>query len=126
MIHKLLVSLGIFMLTTSTLLANPQGVWRTQKSDTGASMDVTIQPCGNKYCGHMTQVYDSKAPPQIGIVIIKSMQDLGNGHFGGGLIYAPDTKKWYRSKMYQINENTLKVSVCVLKFICRSQLWTRQ
>jgi len=44
-----------------------------------------------------------------------------------GKIYAPDTKKWYKSKMTLQADDKLKVSGCVLGgVICRSQVWTRQ
>lgn len=103
------------------------GVWITEKSDTGSSMAVEIFDCDGKLCGKAVDVFDAPNRDSVGLEIIKNMRKKSDTSFNKGKIYAPDTKKWYKSKMSLQSDDKLKVSGCVLGgVICRSQTWTRQ
>ena len=104
------------------------GVWLTEKSDKGASMAVEIFECGSKkVCGEAVDVFGTDKRDNVGLIMIKGMQKKSNSSFVKGRIYAPDTEKWYKSKMNLQKDGTLKVSGCVLGgIICRSQVWKRQ
>ncbi len=103
------------------------GVWLTEKSDKGASMAVEIFECGERVCGKSIDVFGTDKRDNVGIEIIKSMRKRSDRSYNKGKIYAPDTKKWYKSKMSLTDSGKLKVSGCVFGgVICRSQIWTRQ
>lgn len=111
-------------------LANAEGEvlgkWNTEKSEEGAWLTVDIQPCGDKLCGTIVDAHEVKDASIVGTEMIKGMQQKTDTAFSKGKIYAPDTKKWYKSKMKLKGTDTLKVSGCVLGgVICRSQTWTR-
>jgi uncharacterized protein (DUF2147 family) len=102
------------------------GKWNTEKSEEGAWLTVDIQPCGDKLCGTIVDAHEVKDASIVGTEMIKGMQQKTETAFAKGKIYAPDTKKWYKSKMKLKDTDTLKVSGCVLGgVICRSQTWTR-
>lgn len=120
---------AITLLGTATVAqaSNAIGVWITEKSDTGSSMAVEIFDCDGKLCGKAVDVFDAPNRDSVGLEIIKNMRIKSDTAFNKGRIYAPDTKKWYKSKMTLQGEDKLKVSGCVLGgVICRSQTWTRQ
>ena len=102
------------------------GKWTTEKSEEGAWLTVDIQPCGDKLCGTIVDAHEVKDMSIVGTEMIKDMQPKTETSFAKGKIYAPDTEKWYKSKMKLKGTDTLKVSGCVLGgVICRSQTWTR-
>ena len=101
------------------------GLWNTEKSDEGAWLTVDIQPCGDKLCGTIVEAHKAKDASIVGTEMIKGMKKKSDTAYSKGKIYAPDTKKWYKSKM-KLKDGSLKVSGCVLGgVICRSQTWTR-
>lgn len=103
------------------------GVWITEKSEQGSSMAVEIFDCNGRLCGKAVDVFDAPNRDSVGLEIIKNMKIKSDTSFSRGKIYAPDTKKWYKSKMKLQGTDKLKVSGCVLGgVICRSQTWTRQ
>jgi len=61
----------------------------------------------------------------VGKSIIEKMKSAGEKTWKNGTIWAPDDDKTYSAKMELVGDNTLKVSGCVLRFICRGQEWTR-
>lgn len=99
------------------------GLWHSEKNDKGAYIEVTIAACGDKICGKITNAFDGDDPSIIGRDIIWDMVAVGNGKYRGGIIWAPDTDKEYRSKM-SLTEEGLRVSGCIGP-ICRGQDWTR-
>jgi len=103
------------------------GVWITEKSDAGASMAVEIFDCGGELCGKAVDVFNAPDRDSVGLEIIKGMRYKTSTSYNKGSIFAPDTEKWYKSKMSLVGDDKLKVSGCVLGgLICRSQTWTRQ
>jgi len=119
--------LTLMSVATGVQAADVTGVWITEKSDKGSSMAVEIFDCDGKLCGKAVDVFDAPTRDSVGLIIIKNMRKKSDTSYTKGRIYAPDTKKWYRSKMSLLGDNKLKVSGCVLGgVICRSQTWTRQ
>jgi len=81
----------------------------------------------NIQAADLTGIWITEKSESVGIEIIKGMKKKSETSYKRGKIYAPDTKKWYKSKMTLQADDKLKVSGCVLGgVICRSQLWTRQ
>lgn len=101
------------------------GQWNTEKSDEGAWLTVDLQPCGDDLCGTIVGAHNVKDESIVGTQMIKGMKQKSSTSFGKGQIYAPDTKKWYKSNMKLEGQGKLKVAGCVLGVICRSQVWTR-
>lgn len=126
-IKQAIAAITLMCATAGVQAADVIGVWITEKSDTGSSMAVEIFDCDGKLCGKAIDVFDAPNRDSVGLEIIKNMTQKSDTSFNKGKIYAPDTKKWYKSKMSLQNDDTLKVSGCVLGgVICRSQTWTRQ
>ena len=105
-------------------MADITGNWLSQKNEEGKQITVKIYNCGEQICGTITDIHNSDNKEIIGIEIIEDMKKKHDTYYRGGRIYAPDTEKWYNSKINVIDANTLKVSGCVA-FICRDQVWTR-
>lgn len=117
----------LLLASANAFAADPTGVWITEKSEKGSSMAVEIFDCDGKLCGKAIDVFDAPNRDSVGIEIIKDMQKKSDTDYTKGKIYAPDTKKWYKSKMSLESDDSLKVSGCLLGgLICRSQTWTRQ
>lgn len=117
----------LVLASTNAMAADAKGIWITEKSDKGSSMAVEIFDCDGKLCGKAIDVFDAPNRDSVGLEIIKNMEMKSDTDYNKGKIYAPDTKKWYKSKMSLESDDTLKVSGCLLGgLICRSQTWTRQ
>jgi len=124
---KCIAGLILMCASASSQAADLTGIWITEKSETGASMAVELFDCDGKLCGKAIDVFDAPNRDSVGIEIIKGMKKKSDTSYKRGKIYAPDTKKWYKSKMTLQSDDKLKVSGCVLGgVICRSQMWTRQ
>ena len=106
--------------------ADITGNWLSEKNDEGKQISVEIYNCGDQICGKVTNVHNSDNTSIIGMELIEGMQQKSDTKYSGGRIFAPDTEKWYKSKIKVTDENTLKVSGCVAGgLICRGQVWTR-
>lgn len=126
-LRKCMAVLALVGASTSIHAADFKGIWITEKSDTGSSMAVEIFDCEDKLCGKAVDVFDAPDRDSVGLEIIKGMRKKSDTAYSKGKIYAPDTEKWYKSKMNLQSDDRLKVSGCVLGgIICRSQIWTRQ
>jgi len=107
--------------------ADITGNWLSEKNEEGKQISVEIFNCGEKICGKITAVHNSDNTSIIGAEIIKDMNKKSDTKYSGGKIFAPDTEKWYKSKISVKDTDTLKVSGCVAGgLICRGQIWTRE
>lgn len=127
LIRSTLAAIALLFVTANAQASGFIGVWLTEKSEEGASMAVEIFDCDGKLCGKAIDVFNAPNRDSVGLEIIKGMRKKSDTAYTKGKIYAPDTEKWYKSKMSLQGEDKLKVSGCVLGgIICRSQTWTRQ
>ncbi len=103
------------------------GTYKTQPDDNGNFGHVELYECGANICGVIRKAFDGSgaeiASDNIGKRMIWDMTAQGGGKYGGGMIWAPDRDKTYKSKM-ELSGANLSVSGCVL-VVCRSQAWTR-
>lgn len=121
----LIASTCILIATTVAVMAEPAaGTWKTEADDSGAYLHVDIASCGAKLCGTIVKVVGNDDQSSVGKPIIWDMNADGGGSYSGGMIWAPDTDKTYRSKM-SLAGDALKVSGCFGP-ICRGQVWARQ
>ena len=128
---KTILVAGLLICAAGAGLADPvEGIWRTADGEDGGYLHVSIAPCGSSLCGTISKAFDASAASSndyehLGKPIIRSMNPEGNGAYGGGTIWAPDTDKTYKSKM-QLSGDTLEVKGCVAGgLVCRGQNWTR-
>lgn len=118
--------------------ADPTGVWLTPAGNS----HIEIRPCGEKLCGKLvwfteprnadgTLKLDEKNKnvalrnrPLLGLQMMSSFINAGDGKWTKGRIYNPEDGQTYRSKLEVKDQDTLSVSGCVL-FFCKDQIWTR-
>ncbi len=118
------------LFATAVLMSAPAfaddvfGTWKTETSDKGAHLEVSIKSCGDKICGIITEVVNSDNQSSKGKTMLKNMSADGGGSYSGGTIWAPDKDKTYKSTMKLQSANSLEVKGCVA-FICRGQTWSR-
>lgn len=125
MIYRILLLVAV-SLASVPAFADITGNWLSAKNDEGKQISIEIYNCGEKICGKITEVHNSNDTSIIGAEIVQNMKKKSDTKYSGGKIYAPDTDKWYKSKIKIKDENTLKVSGCVAGgIICRGQIWTR-
>ncbi len=122
---------AVFVTLASTALADPvDGIWKTAPGDTGGYLHVSVESCGSAVCGTIDSAFSAKGDQNLdyehlGKQMIWDMVPDGDGAYGGGKIWDPESDKTYTSKM-QLNGNTLVVKGCVAGgLICRGQDWTR-
>lgn len=123
---------ALLALFSTTALANAgaDGTWRTESSEEGGYLEVTMAPCATdagRTCGVISKANDGKGPDasyeHLGKLMVKDMQSEGGGYFSDGTIWDPQADKTYKSKM-QVNGNELEVDGCIA-FLCSGQTWTR-
>lgn len=124
-----MLAAAMTLATGVAALADPvAGVWKTEPAEDGAHLLVSIAPCGADICGTIDKAFDPSGGAisnyeHQGKKMIWAMKAKGDGAYGGGKIWAPDTDKTYRSKM-KLSGDSLKVEGCVA-IICRGQTWSR-
>lgn len=109
---------------------DPSGLWQTE---TGISR-VRVATCGSGYCGTLAATggagLDSKNPNPalrerklVGVRILEAGQRTSTGF--EGTLYNPSDGKTYAGTLTPKTADTLEVSGCVLRVICKSQIWRR-
>ena len=122
--HRTILGAVAALCLAAAAAADPvEGTWRTQPSDTGATLDVRIAACGGAICGTAVRLNGPGNQAVVGRPIIWDMRAQGGGAYRGGKVWAPDQDKTYNSKM-TLSGDRLKVEGCVL-VICRGQTWSR-
>lgn len=128
----ILSALTLTFATYQAVAAGADGVWASPANEeTNGHIEVEIMPCEDNpalSCGVIKNYFKNGEAAESDIVgkpIIKKMKSAGDGKWKGGTIWAPDDDKTYAAKMELLDDNTLKVSGCVLRFLCRGQEWTR-
>lgn len=112
MVRKLGLALAAAMLMAGAAFADEiEGDWRTKDGDTAG-----ISACGGAFCIKLkTGQYAGKS--------IGQMTASGGGKYKGS-ITKPSNGKTYTGSA-TLTGNSLKMTGCVLGFLCESQTWTR-
>ena len=109
--------------------ASIDGNWRNP----GGSVVVTIEPCGDAYCGTVDWASDqAKADARrggtdalIGTQLMTGFKTAGPGKWRGRL-FIPDINRRSKAELRMVGDDRLKVTGCAVgRVICKSQLWTR-
>ena len=112
MFNRIALALIAGVFATSAAYAAPiEGKWRTQ-----SGANATISSCGSAYCIKITS--GAHAGKSIGTV-------SGSGSKYSGQIVNPEDGKTY-SGSARVNGNSLKLSGCVAKILCKTQTWSRR
>ena len=121
-------ALAFLLIASPALAADPiEGMWRTHSNDQGASGLVQIVPCGEGFCGTVTEDVDAqgrRTPSHLrGQMVIRNVVPEGDT-YRGGQVLNPENGKSYAARLI-LDGDRLDVGGCVLT-ICRSGgIWTR-
>ncbi|XAT61516.1 DUF2147 domain-containing protein [Rhodobacteraceae bacterium Araon29] len=126
---RLICAVFGLIFAASVVAADPiYGLWQTIPDDNGNFGHIEVQDCDGTICGVLMKSFDTAGKSiesdNIGKRIIWNMKSKGDGKYGGGKIWSPDTDKTYASKLELVGDE-LKVSGCVF-IVCRDGgTWTR-
>ena len=125
--HFILSGVAVIGLVVPALADPVHGRWRTAPDDNGNTGIVTVDDCGNRVCGTLTEAFDGAgqpmSSPNVGRQIVWDMEPQGSGRYRNGRVWAPDRDQTYNARMEMAGDR-LTVSGCVLMF-CRDAVWTR-
>lgn len=93
---------------------------------------VHIAPCGAALCGRAisgsprakAKAIKSGAGNLIGAALMKDLVPTGAGQWKGSM-FVPDHNIHAPGTIRMVDANLIRVSGCVLSFICKSQMWKR-
>lgn len=110
------------------------GFWRTAEGD-GL---VSVRACGESLCGYLIDRDKLQAAGSSAIRAVRAGESrpatetvLLNGFTGGperwagGRIINPENGKVYRGWLRLLSRDRLKVTGCLVRPLCGSQVWTR-
>lgn len=113
------------------------GVWRTP-SDGGSTVRITA--CGDAVCGQIVSSPALRADPNLrdgrnsdaslrtrrlqGLRILQ-VRPGGPGRWSDGWVYNPTDGKTYRGSITLTPEGRLRLTGCVVRPLCQTQIWTR-
>ena len=122
---------------TPSLAGSPlEGLWRTAEGD-GL---IEVRPCGADVCGFLVDHSRLKADPGAKDMMnpdpamrARPMMDMlllahfsgGPRVWSGGRIYNPDNGKTYVGDLRLLDPTRLKVTGCLVRPLCGSQVWRR-
>ena len=128
--QKHFLVLALVAVPAAAWAAGADGVWKTQASDAGGYLEITIGPCADaaKTCGVVTKAFkapgtEDPAYPYLGKPIIENMTNDGDGRYSGGTVFDPKSGKTYDSKL-SLKGGGLDVEGCIA-FICEGEMWSR-
>ncbi|MDO9338157.1 MAG: DUF2147 domain-containing protein [Caulobacteraceae bacterium] len=113
----------------------PIGLWKTP-----GGAQIRLATCGADVCGtvvtsphlqsHPDQVDALNAKPALRGRKIKGLRTLqvsptGPGEWNKGWVYNPEDGKTYKAEVKLLGGGKLKMTGCVAKPLCQSQIWTR-
>lgn len=97
------------------------------------TVKVTTGGCGDKLCGWVVwaapqaqaDAREGGVTQLIGTELLRDYQAVGPGRYQG-TVYVPDMGKSFYSIIEQQDENSLRISGCILAgLMCKSQNWRR-
>ena len=128
--RRLILGVTIAAASSMAIAGGVDGVWKTEVSDDGGYLEVTIGPCesdATKTCGKISNAFTTKgADPKyknMGKLMVKDMKSDDGTNYSGGTIWDPEKDKVYKSKMH-LKGDVLDVEGCV-SIICSGQDWQR-
>lgn len=107
--------------------ASIEGRWRSP----GGNSIIDIAPCGSDWCG--TVAWASEKAKQdarkgtdqlVGTQLITGLEEKRPGRWQG-TIFIPDRNMRATARLQLLDAQQLKVSGCVARILCSSQLWSR-
>jgi len=133
------IAIGVLGGCCAATAADPNGTWLTE----GGKATVRIANCGGALCGTIAALKEPNDPatgrpqtdknnpdaskrsrPMIGVQIVLGMKPSGPDKWSGEIYNAEDGKT-YSGGLTLMGATSLKLEGCVLKFLCKSQTWTR-
>ena len=127
MIRLITTAIAAICLAGAASAADPiEGVWQTQP-DEGSYAHVTIAPCGNAFCGTITNTFNAQgefASPNRGRQIVLGMVPRGNGAYEGE-VWRPSNDRIYAGRI-QVSGNQMALRGCIAGgLICAKQDWVK-
>ncbi|MCF8477887.1 MAG: DUF2147 domain-containing protein [Pseudolabrys sp.] len=137
---SVLAALAALVCLPGTALAGaPEGTWLSEDGGT----KVHISNCGGKLCGTVVWLDEPISPktgkpktdarnpdpakrdrPLIGLRVVNGLTPDGSDIWSGE-IYNADDGHTYQASMQVQDERTARVQGCVLKILCKNQIWSR-
>jgi len=131
-----LALLSAAALSTAALAASPVGDWKTPEKN-GV---VKVTECGDAICGKLMDGDDIRANPAIpdarnsdvslrtrplkGLTLFSGVKG-GPTEWKGGTVYNPEDGKTYHGSIKLVDDDTLKLTGCIVYPLCKTQTWTR-
>lgn len=106
----------------------PQGYWRNPQG----TVIISIANCGDALCGVVQWASDKAktdarrggTDPLVGVEVLSGFVQKASGRWRGHL-FVPDLNKRSKADLRPIGSDQLKVTVCAVLLVCKSQVWTR-
>lgn len=131
-----LAALALGLVATPVLAASPVGVWNTPEHHG----QIQIYSCGDALCGKIIgsdrfaaepNITDAKnkdvslrSRPLKGLVMLTGFTG-GPTEWKGGSVYNPEDGGTYHGTIKLENDDTLKLTGCVMVPFCRTETWRR-
>jgi len=131
-----LSALALSGVASAAFAASPVGDWKTP-SKNGV---VHVSECGDSLCGKLIDGDDLRATPGLtdklnqdaslrtrplkGLPLFYGLKG-GPTEWSGGSVYNPEDGKTYHGSIKLVDDNTLKLTGCVVAPFCKTQTWTR-
>lgn len=127
-------ALAMFM-TAAPNAARAEGIWGRWLTSTGGG-SVEIRPCGAQLCGYLLDndnAVDDTRRPDVGeglgsaraATLLFAKFQGGPDYWTSGQIYEPHSTRRYLGSLRLLEPTKLKVTGCLVKPLCASQVWTR-
>ena len=104
------------------------GVWRNPKN----SVHVELRPCGAGKCGYVVWASakaqaDARKGGSENLVGLQLLRDFTPDKSGAwrGKVFVPDLNATLSGTAELISADALRARGCLLKIICKSQIWSR-
>jgi len=122
--------------SAAAMAASPVGDWKTPAKN-GV---VHVSECGDAICGKLIDGDDIRANPatpdarnQDASLRSRPLKGLplfygvkgGPTEWSGGSVYNPEDGKTYHGSIKLVDDDTLKLTGCIMAPFCKTQTWTR-
>ncbi|NKX42117.1 DUF2147 domain-containing protein [Rhodobacteraceae bacterium R_SAG2] len=107
-------------------MAEPFGIWLTEKGRTGAYLHVKVTPCKDNsalLCGYVHKTFRTPHTEIVGRPIFWDLEQVSPTEWANGRVWDAENRKVYRAKV-RLRETELRVEGC-LGMLCDGQSWKR-